>query len=47
MSVYKNPLETRYASKEMLELFSEETKFLCWRDCWIALAQAEKESAFL
>lgn len=43
MGVYKNPLEDRYASKEMLELFSEETKFLAWRDCWIALAEAEKE----
>ena len=43
MSTYKNPLETRYASKEMLSLFSEETKFLTWRDCWIALAEAEKE----
>ena len=43
MAVYKNPLESRYASKEMLGLFSEETKFLKWRDCWIALAEAEKE----
>ncbi|MGC8771543.1 MAG: adenylosuccinate lyase [Brevinematia bacterium] len=43
MSIYQNPLETRYASKEMLNLFSEETKFLTWRDCWIALAEAEKE----
>jgi len=43
MSLYQNPLESRYASKEMLSIFSEETKFLTWRDCWIALAEAEKE----
>jgi adenylosuccinate lyase len=43
MSIYNNPLETRYASAEMLELFSEETKFLTWRDCWIALACVEKK----
>ena len=43
MALYQNPLETRYASKEMLNLFSEETKFTTWRDCWIALAEAEQE----
>lgn len=43
MAIYNNPLETRYASKDMLELFSEETKFTTWHDCWIALAEAEKE----
>ncbi len=43
MSIYQNPLETRYASHEMLKLFSEENRFLAWRDCWIALAEAEME----
>lgn len=43
MGVYKNPLEDRYASSEMLELFSEDVKFRTWRDCWIALAEAEME----
>jgi len=36
MSEFKNPLETRYASTEMLEIFSEEHRYLTWRDVWIA-----------
>ena len=43
MSEFKNPLETRYASAEMLEIFSEEHRYLTWRDVWIALAEAEHE----
>ncbi|NPU99855.1 MAG: adenylosuccinate lyase [Brevinematales bacterium] len=43
MSVYKNPLETRYASKEMLDIFSEEHRYQTWRDVWIALAETEYE----
>ncbi|MFZ5966522.1 MAG: adenylosuccinate lyase [Bacillota bacterium] len=42
-SVYENPLITRYASKEMAELFSSDMKFRTWRRLWIALAEAEKE----
>lgn len=40
---YENPLVTRYASKEMLELFSAQKKFSTWRILWIALAEAEQE----
>lgn len=42
-NVYKNPLGTRYASKEMSYLFSDDKKFKTWRKLWIALAEAEKE----
>lgn len=40
---YVSPLSTRYASTEMLYLFSANHKFRTWRRLWIALAQAEKE----
>jgi adenylosuccinate lyase len=40
---YINPFEERYASKEMLYLFSPHFKFTTWRKLWIALAEAEKE----
>ncbi|MFO7296449.1 MAG: lyase family protein, partial [Clostridia bacterium] len=41
--IYQNPLVTRYASKEMLENFSDDKKFRTWRRLWIALAEAQKE----
>lgn len=40
---YMTPLGSRYASKEMLYLFSPDKKFKTWRKLWIALAEAEKE----
>ena len=40
---YRNPLNERYASAEMLFVFSPQFKFTTWRKLWIALAEAEKE----
>ncbi|MBW2276301.1 MAG: adenylosuccinate lyase [Deltaproteobacteria bacterium] len=41
--VYREPLVSRYTSRAMQELFSEDTKFRTWRRCWIALAEAQRE----
>ncbi len=43
MNSYKNPLEERYSSAEMLYNFSPNNKFRNWRKLWIALAETEKE----
>ena len=41
--IYQEPLVSRYTSREMQELFSERTRILTWRRCWIALAEAQNE----
>ena len=41
--VYDNPLVTRYASREMAELWGPQRKFSTWRRLWLALAEAEYE----
>ena len=40
---YISPLSTRYASREMQYLFSDNNKFRTWRQLWIALAKAERQ----
>jgi len=40
---FKHPLVDRYASNEMLEIFSEESRYSTWRKFWIALAEVQKE----
>ena len=41
--MYISPLSTRYASREMQYIFSEDYKFRTWRRLWISLAKAEKQ----
>ena len=41
--IYQNPLCSRYASKKMQEIFSNNNKFSTFRKLWIALAESEKE----
>ena len=41
-SNYESPFSSRYASKEMQYIFSNDKKFRTWRKLWIALARAEK-----
>ena len=42
-NIYESPLSSRYASDEMLYLFSPDKKFTTWRRLWVALARAEME----
>jgi adenylosuccinate lyase len=41
--VYDNPLVTRYASREMAELWGPQRKFSTWRRLWLTLAEAQRE----
>ena len=41
--IYQEPLVSRYTSREMQELFSENNRIRTWRRCWIALAEAQNE----
>lgn len=40
---YESPLSSRYASDEMLRLFSQRTRIETWRRLWTELARAEHE----
>lgn len=40
---YVSPLAERFATQDMLALWSARKKFSTWRRCWIALAEAEQE----
>ena len=40
---YRNPLCSRYASRTMQHIFSEDFKFSTWRKLWVALAESEQE----
>ncbi|MCQ2771746.1 MAG: adenylosuccinate lyase [Bacilli bacterium] len=40
---YISPFSTRYASKEMQYVFSNDFKFQTWRRLWVSLAKSEKK----
>lgn len=43
LSVYDNPLVSRYASREMAELWGPQRRYSTWRRLWVALAEAQLE----
>src|SRR5438105_48345 len=42
-AAYDNPLITRYASREMVELWGPQRKHSTWRRLWLALAESQSE----
>ena len=40
---YESPLNTRYASREMSAIWSEQRKHSTWRRLWVVLAETERE----
>jgi adenylosuccinate lyase len=40
---YVNPLLSRYASREMARLFSDQRRFGTWRRLWVVLAETQQE----
>ncbi|MDR1483331.1 MAG: adenylosuccinate lyase [Planctomycetaceae bacterium] len=40
---YENPLISRYASREMSQLWGAQRKFSTWRRLWVMLAESESE----
>jgi adenylosuccinate lyase len=46
-AVYDNPLVTRYAGREMAELWGPQRKFGTWRRLWLALAESQHELGML
>ncbi len=42
-NTYSSPLSSRYCSKEMLQLFSDNKKYSTFRLLWLTLAKAQKE----
>jgi adenylosuccinate lyase len=43
---YTSPLAERYASSEMLRLWSPATRYGLWRQLWLALAEAEQSLGY-
>lgn len=41
--LYESPLNTRYASREMSAIWSEQRKHSTWRRLWVVLAETERE----